>query len=281
MVKSWKENNILNRYREDYAQDKKELDYLRTRNAGKQDRRKDLLAKQKEDLKKCFDKLCDVLDELFEPFGFYTKPDRHTFSDDAVALCFKDEKDGGEYDITSFDSYYTFRPSIYDTRPQYEKFRDDILKKVVGRLMDALHKNGNGKYYPTMEEEFTSYEEGLAKIKQLVKDFAIKVQPIFEESAKILKKEIGVFTSDEERTKQIRTARYRARTSYLKENPIAPGMVVIWHLQNGDVEDVEVISVNDAAQTAKVKTDGGAVRNVPLSRLEVDTVRPGIDDKYW
>lgn len=270
----------FNRFKEDYAQDKKELDYLRNRNAVKQDRRSDLLAKQKERLGECFDRLCVTLDELFEPFGFYTKHGKYYggINEKDMDLCFK--KDGKEYIEYQFSIYRAFRGGLYDNKGSlYENFRDKVLKSVVARTMDALHNKD--KYYPTVLEEFDSYEEGLAKLKQLVKDFEAKVKPIFDEAAEITNKELKVFVSDSDRNRQVYDARVKARKSYLKENPIAPGMVVIWNLQNGDVEDVEVISVNDADKTAKVRTDGGAVRNVPLSRLEVDTVRPGIDEKYW
>ena len=278
-MKSWRENNTLDRYKEDYAQDKKEFDYLRNRNAAKQDRRSDLLAAQKDELKACFDKLCNVLDDLFEPFGFYTKASsKYYHNDDAIDLCFN--KDGNEYVLRSFDIYHTFRTRLFDDRPKYDVFRDEVLRDVVSRVMDNI-RHDKDKYYPTMEEEFVDFEDGIAKLKKLAKDFAEKVKPIFEEAERITDKESKIFVSDQDRNQKLYTARNRARKSYLEENPIAPGMVVIWNLQNGDVEDVEVISVNDADKTAKVKTDGGAVRKVPLDRLEVDTVRPGIDEKYW
>ena len=273
----------FNRFKEDYAQDKKELDYLRNRNAVKQDRRSDLLAKQKERLGECFDRLCVTLDELFEPFGFYTKHGKHyggyggTYNDDNMDLCFK--KDGKEYILRTFSLFRTFYDKDVNSSSRYESFRNKVLKDVVSRVMDALRNEDT--YYPLLEEDFTSYEEGLAKLKQLAKDFAARVKPIFDEAEKLVKVEAEIMMSGIPQSSELHDTRSRARKSYLKENPIAPGMVVIWNLQNGDVEDVEVISVNDADKTAKVRTDGGAVRKVPLSRLEVDTVRPGIDEKYW
>ena len=274
MKKSWKNDNMIKSLREDYAQDRKELDYLKTRYYVKDDKRDDLIASKKEKLKECFDRLCVVLDELFEPFGFYTKDSKYSRSDDAEKnLCFK--KDGEEYILRTFSLYYTFYDRDSKSSSRYESFRNKVLKDVVSRVMDALRNKDT--YYPLIEEDFTSYEEGLAKLKQLAKDFAARVKPIFDEAEKLVKVTAKIMMSGIPQSSELHKTRDRARKSYLKENPIAPGMVVIWHLQNGEDRDVEVVSVDDSNQTATIKTDGGAVRKVPLSRLEVDTVRAGID----
>ena len=265
------------KFREDYAQDRKELDYLRTRYYVKSDKREDLIASKKEKIKECFDRLCVILDELFEPFGFYTEDSGSFRSDDEKNLCFK--KDGKEYILRTFSLYRTFYDRDVNSSSRYESFRNKVLKDVVSRAMDALRNKDT--YYPLLEEEFTSYEEGLAKLKQLAKDFAARVKPIFDEAENLVKVSAEIMMSGCPQSSELYDTRARARKSYLKENPIAPGMVVIWNLQNGDVEDVEVISVDETDQTAKVKTDGGAVRKVPLSRLEVDTVRAGIDERYY
>lgn len=266
------------KFREDYAQDRKELDYLRTRYYVKDDKRDDLIASKKEKLKECFDRLGVVLDELFEPFGFYTKDSRYSRSDDGEKnLCFK--KDGKEYILRTFSLYRTFYDRDVNSSSRYESFRNTVLRDVVSRVMDSLRNKDT--YYPLLEEDFTSYEEGLAKLKQLAKDFAARVKPIFDEAENLVKVSAKIMSSGFPQSSELYDTRARARKSYLKENPIAPGMVVIWNLQNGDVQDVEVISVDDATETAKIKTDGGAVRKVPLDRLEVDTVRAGIDERYW
>lgn len=270
MKKSWKDNNMIRSLREDYAQDRKELDYLEIERDKKQLGFERALADTKDKINEDFKKLCDTLDSLFNPFGFYIKDGKNYWrSENNKVLCFRNKDDNEEYELKYFSKdvlYYS----------GYEGFRSAFLGAVIGRVMDGLHGKDD-KYYPLEAEDFASYKEGLSKLEKLADDFQKQILPIFKDAANRIKMELKISSSNIPRNANVYDARVRARKSYIKENPIAPGMVVIWHLQNGEDRDVEVVSVDDSNQTATIKTDGGAVRKVPLKRLEVDTVRAGID----
>ena len=278
---------MLNSLREDYAQDRKELDYLDIERDKKQPGFEKALADQRGEIAKVFNKLCDTLNKLFEPFGFYLKDaNKYWYDEGKKVLCFKNKDDDREYELYEFNVRSLYESSFYDRGVKddylnrYKSFRKKVLGSVIARVMDGLHGQGD-KYYPIEAEDFASYKDGISKLEKLTSDFQSQVLPLFKEAADKINVEYKISASRIDRDSNVIKARDKARKSYLKENPIAPGMVVIWNLQNGDAEDVEVISVDETDQTAKVKTDGGAVRKVPLSRLEVDTVRAGIDKKYY
>ena len=273
------------KFMEDYAQDRKELDYLETERDRKQLGYERALADTKKEISKIFGELCDTLDILFEPFGFYVKDSERYWSDDKV-LCFKNKDDNQEYELKSFSIKALYASSVYDKNVKddylnrYMDFRNRILADVIARVMDGLYRK-NDKYYPLEAEEFASYKDGISKLEKLADDFRNRILPLFKEASEKINKEDNISASRMDRDVNLYHTRQRARKSYIKENPIAPGMVVKWYLQNGDDRDVEVLSVDNSNQIATIKTDGGSIRKVPLNRLEVDTVRAGIDPKYY
>lgn len=282
-----RENRTMNfrKFMEDYAQDRKELDYLETERDRKQLGFERALADTKDKIKKIFGELCDTLDILFEPFGFYIKEGEYYHEGDRY-LCFKNKDDNEEYELNYFSINVLYASSIFDKDVKddylnrYKDFRKRILGSVIARVMDGLHGKDD-KYYPLEVEDFASYKEGISKLEKLAEDFENRILPLFKEASEKIHNEYKISASRMDRDVNLYHTRQRTRKSYIKENPIAPGMVVKWYLQNGDDRDVEVMSVDDYNKIATIKTDGGSIRKVPLSRLEVDTVRAGIDPKYY
>lgn len=126
-----------------------------------------------------------------------------------------------------------------------------------------------------------------------------------EKTAKLYKELLGIVTnqkskyddfySDEgefNKLKKVATNRYnkaqnardvklaakkKARKSLYDETPdIEEGGYAIWHSDNGD-RRVTVLSIDEPNQKVKIKTDGGAIRNVPIDDVDKD-----VDyDKYF
>jgi len=251
MKKAWKDSNRL---REDFAQDKKEYDYLNSTYRKKQGGRNQKMDELSNEQEKIINEIIDKLNEIFkahdcsdfsiETDGAYKCP--------MIFLCHKGSKDFAiGYAITLFNPNNA-------TNGNFEHIKNRVIEQIFNRRIHRVEA----------EKDIEEVQKTIDAIKGIAADINKEIRPLAEQGKKandmyynVLKSRGKIDYTD------VSKAYMRAEDSYKKEHPVAPGEVVVWNLQSGKTQTVEVMSIDDSTQTAKVKTDGGSMRRVPLSRL--------------
>lgn len=253
MKKSWKDNNRL---REDFAQDKKEYKYLNSFYNKKYNAKSQKEGEYSDEKIKVVDEIISKLNDIFK------KNNCENFN---VGT---EERYGTPYVILYYNGNAEFNMGYATTFFDNTKDNFEYTKnKIIGRIFEReLH-------WVKTEKDINDVQKTLDNLKGLATDFNKEIKPLFDKGRKALDKQISVIKSQSKfNGYDVSKAYNRAEKSYKEEHPVAPGEVVRWKLQNGNEKTVEVISIDDSTQTAKVKTDGGSMRKVPLSRLEPDVI---------
>ena len=249
MKKSWKDSNRL---REDFAQDKKEYKYLNSFYNKKYNARSQKSGELSDEQIKTVDEIVNKFNDIIKAHNCkdFTVGTEYRYGTPYVILYYKGNAEFNMgYATTLFDN----------TKDNFEYIKNKIIRRIFER---ELH-------WVETEKDIDGVQKTLDTLKGLASDINKEIKPLFDKGRKTLNKQVSVIKS---RSKingyDVSNAYDRAKKSYEEEHPVAPGEVVKWKLQNGDERTVEVVSIDDSTQTARIKTDGGSMRKVPLNRLE-------------
>ena len=239
-------------FTEDFAQDKKEYQYLSRNLMRKNNSKAEHMIAADDNIQKAAEDLAKELTDILDSEGF---------PNCEVKL---------ENDSRTDRFYIKGRLAIYKDDAEIDSFNLNILYVRNSSFLDRFAYN-LFKHDDIYNVHFYELGDHIQKYYNLDKAIRKEAQPFFDKLLNSIKVKDKVVWSRPKEDEEAYKAYSRAVKSYGKEYPVAPGNMARWQLQNGDSESVEVLSVDDKTNTAKVKTDGGAVKKVSLSRLSPDS----------
>lgn len=300
-MQMWKEENLFETesrlwkglLREDYNRDKKEYEYLRKKAKSKSLSRSIKSKEVDREIMKVLSNFVEKANSMFNDYGITFELEENVSWPELRVFNTKDELSLNGRRLIYFCPFLGF---FDKDRNESLRLRKNLLSLIGKSIFNSSNYVNDLDYNDkgSLMKLSSDINKKTEQLSNLIDRFEKELDPLLDEAISLNNKRNSIENSYLKNKKKDYNslsfeARDRAFSSYNKEmddyvknHPLKPGDVAIWSLQSGNTRTVEIKSIDNTNNTAKIITDGGSVRNVPLDRLSVIyPVKWLEDDEYY